>query len=69
MISERVQEVRELAVLLEGYHLHKGAALRTAIECVYGKRKLSLSNDFSKEEVDEIKEKAWKEAFYLSIQE
>lgn len=66
MESARVTEVRELAALLEENHLHKAAALRTAVECVYGMREEYQRRQYIDTEIDAAKEddadwdKAWR---------
>ena len=54
---------------MEENHLFKGAALRTAVECVYGMKDAFFSHGFTKEEIYELKEKAWNEATDKLIQE
>lgn len=66
MESARVTEVRELMALLEENHLFKAAALRVAIECVYGMKDDYLRRQYTDRGVtvgaedDEAWEKAWR---------
>jgi hypothetical protein len=72
MSSKRVAEVIELMALLEAHKLHKAAALRTAVECVYGLRHDYFRRNFYKqtrEEIDEINDDVWDKATDRLIQE
>jgi hypothetical protein len=69
MLLQRIEEVKALKALLEENHLHRAAALRTAVECVYGMKEEFFRRGYSKQEADETKDKAWEEAEERFIQE
>ena len=72
MLIPRIEEVKALMALLEENHLHKPAALRTAIECVYDLRYDYFRRNFFKqtrEEIDEINDDVWDKATERFIQE
>lgn len=63
MENARVSEVRELMALLEENHLHKAAALRTAVECVYGMRENYQRRHYTHRDMAAEDAAAWDVAF------
>lgn len=59
MESARVVEVQELAALLEENHMMKAAALRIAVECVYGMKEDFARRNYAHRDIKAEDDEAW----------